>query len=276
MKHLRPLLIVPLFAAAAVLVGIFNLSSLASLREQSPQILMAFWSLWDLAWAWLLTPPLWATITALCIMTVAYVASLLPLDQWLSILSFLYCGDYRTAQFKKIVDDEGISALKKSVLAKRVLKQISWEPFPPPPLPPFTSSDEAITAMSSDQWYIYADRLWAFFPRTKFLDILMMARLDQFDIDQKFLNRINQAISNAGKRAYDNRASWEKYERGRYFPNDESRNRWHEWRVETDEANRLLPELKSALETQAKAWERAIDADTRTQLLEDIGDEMFP
>lgn len=189
-------------------------------------------------------------------------------DRVYSFLTVLFHGTFREAKFQKIASDDGAIAYKKALLAEHVLKTGNFDPIPqmrPPhrdPPPPDFTGDSFGEHLQNQSMRVN--------DRVGWLTMQVGAS------DQQFQERIQSRMKGARERAYADRAAWDQAEEGGYFASDWARNRFHELRFETEEANRIVAEFKQQLESQKDNWHQAIDEDTRRRLLQDIAIKMKP
>jgi|GEM_PF-3253589 len=85
---------------------------------------------------------------------------------------------------------------------------------------------------------------------------------------------VDDRLETARNRAWADKNKWDAKEQGRYFPNEDSRNAWHELRYMSVEADKILREIRTSLDRKANLLVNSIDEDARSQLLADIVKEM--
>ena len=104
------------------------------MREDTPAMTKTIVAAMDAAWAWLSSPPLWATCLALMAVTIAYVANLLGSDRLIRFSKHIFLRDARVAEYKLISEDEDLNRLHLASVAFDINKRIIWEmpQFPEP------------------------------------------------------------------------------------------------------------------------------------------------
>ena len=230
------------------------------------------WAIFDTTWAWLSGPPVWASTAALVVVTFSYMIWIFGDDRLIRFSRILFKKDARLAEFKKFTDDEAVIAYKKALLAKKLLETASFDHISQMPPPGSPSPDEAeITAKMRMQVYREAAMHHEEVIKNAARRLCSFAGpVDNANLEASVKKRLEVAKSSA----YLAKSYWPEFENGGHFDSEAEQNRFHELRCETDEISKIIDELQASLKGVEGAWFKAIDGDTRYQLLEDFAKEM--
>jgi len=227
----------------------------------------SFWLLLDGILAWLLTPPMWATVAALVVMTGTYVLVLLGDERLVRFMASIRSKERRVAEFKKVADDETVKAFAGALAAQRAIYKIDWSPTKFPPLP---KQDDRTSTM--DPYELASD--W------EACYGLPDSRLDTFQFEmcgihtteklERLLSDMRERVRQAQKDAVENTQDWHLHEDGRLFSHEMLRRKWHWYRSGSAEVDAIFSEVRTCLEHVSKRWEATPNADAVHQLLQGI------
>ena len=266
---IKKLLFAPLGIALFLWIfvrSVIGLSGPATMREDSESVLKMLWGSFDRFLAWTSAPSTLAATIALFVALAVYVGWLLGYERLLHLSKFIFRKNFREAEYKKIADDDAVKAIRTAILSSRILEQTNWDRTPPIERPPFKSEEEAKQSVIGDYWY----DLFQDIPGARVESTLMYLGSDFQSIMDTYKARLNDEAY----RAEQDKSAWSALDAGSYFPNEQTRAKWHARQAQIAEENRIMLEIKAILEKNKEGWRNIIDEETQRRLLKDIAKEM--
>ncbi|CAO1651817.1 hypothetical protein [Parasphingorhabdus sp. NYA22] len=268
------IIILPLVLLVTIGGSILSFGGMATFRDDTPQIVIAVINSIDAIWAWLSGPPLWASCLGLAIMVAAFVLNWIGSARLIKVAEFILKKEARSGEFQKIASDEQLVELRDAYIADRILKEIDWTRF-----------DEMQTF---DEWILITPDLDGIGEGGRLREVYDVVDKRETEIRDR-LDHIRNIMSqmlghdvvHILQRPYPIKVppedSWKAHERGSFFPDDQTRARWHEAQANTRGANQFLGILKAMLQQTAKnLGDFAPSSSSLPQRLRDIAEGKQP
>ncbi len=216
--------------------------------------------------AWVSSPPQWATTLALLSVATAYVAFLFGDSRLIHFTKFLFKKDFRLAELQKFVGDELILAVKFAIEAERALQKIDWTPIPDPANPPnIRPHPEDPTLIQFFEERLRSDN------GDPIQRLLVISDVWEGNDDQVgLISKLQQRVFSAEKNCDHSAQKWASYDAGYDFLEGQFLEKWHEYKEEIDEFNKVLDELKAQLERKRDEWLLIQDQPNTHKFLKDI------
>lgn len=261
--------VIALSALGWVASRTLGVAGIATLKEDVVSMADLVVSFAEAVWQYLSLPPVEFVIGVWTAITISYVLWLLGSDRLIRFSRIFFSRTRREAEYKLLADDTAVKALRAAACAKDALEAVNWDPIPALKISPYSDESQALASLEGDYWHqVFHLEL----PEGYVENVLALISNENGEIMKKY----RQRIGDAALRAQDNKADWPRYEGDGIFPNEKIRAGWHARRCQIDEVNKIKKEIKAKLERVRKAWPGAIDEETRSRLLKDIGEEMLP